>query len=80
MRDKKQRIKKARTNGDVKKFVTALRRSRGKGLVLRQLRNRGIKDSPAAYYGALEDGFPVYTENDRDLNGKAVIRFLIGAE
>ncbi len=79
MRDKK-RIKKARANGDVKRFVTSLRRSRGKGLVLRQLTNRGVEDAPAAYYGAIEEGFPVYTENDRDKNGKSIIRYLIGAE
>lgn len=80
MQDREKRIKAATSRGDVKKFVQALRRSRGKGLVQRQLRNRGIKDIPAAYYGALEQGFPVYTENEWDPDRGYMIRFLIGAE
>lgn len=78
MEDKKKRIARATANGDVKKFVRALRRSREKGLVFRQLSNRGVKDIPAAYYGALENGFPVYTEQERDKDGKFRIRYLIG--
>jgi hypothetical protein len=80
MRDSKKRIKKAIANGDVEKFVGALRRSRRNGLVFRQLTNRKVEDVPAAYYGAIEEGFPVYTENDRDKDGKSIIRYLIGAE
>jgi len=80
MQDREKRIKAATSRGDVKKLVEVLRRSRGKGLVYRQLYNRGIHDVPAAYYGALEQGFPVYTEQERDADRGTTIRFLLGAE
>lgn len=80
MQDREKRIKAATPRGDVKKLVEALRRSRGKGLVYRQLYNRGIHDVPAAYYGALEQGFPVYTEQEQDTDRGSTIRYLIGIE
>lgn len=80
MEDKKKRVARATTNGDVVRFVEALRRSREKGLVFRQLSNRGVNDIPAAYYGAEEEGFSVYTEQERDKDGKLRIRYLIGCE
>ncbi len=79
MENIEERIARAYTNGDVKKLVEALRRSRGKGLTHRQLVNRKVKDVPAAYYGALENSFPVYTEKEVD-NGRSILRYLIGAE
>lgn len=75
-----KRMRAAKANGDAEKFINALRRSRRDGLIHRQLWRRGVRDVPAAYYCAKQDGAPVYTEIERDPAGKSRVRYLIGAE
>lgn len=77
MKDIKKRVAKANANGDVKRFITALRNSKGKGCILTQLNNEGVKDTPAAYHGALKRKFPVSFKEERDKNSKSCLRYLI---
>ena len=80
MKDIKKRIAKANANGDVKRLITVLRNSKGKGLVITQVNNKGVKDISAAYHGALKRKFPVSFKEERDKNNKACLRYLIDAD